>query len=427
MSHLGAVVCPALGSPALGSPAPGFPAPGSPALGCSLLDVTEEALAGPCSPLRALGTSLLDVTVGAVGSDLRASPRPSSLVGDGGVRGVRIKRVAGCRRSIKPRPSSSPSSPPLSPTALGFSGVLPAPYRWARGACAVCSRKLRVNGNLGENICERCLSEVFPFNHFTNGRDFRGAVDSFFLDRRHLDKASQLLFNPLCEEFKDTLVDLNRTIGNCSYYDEKQFVKMNKDFIGKYDGQFSMICHNINGLPKKRDEFELLLETLHHNFDILGFTETHLNGVSEKLTTLGDYKWLSNSRISKKGGGVAIYLRPHLTFKRRTDIDIFEEGVFESIFVEVNRGCGSYIVGVIYRPPDSDMARFLSSLNIVLDKVKNKRCYLMGDFNLDLIKSDRHSATGNFLCDIHVTFMNSMGFHPLISLPTRITPPGVLR
>ena len=40
----------------------------------------------------------------------------------------------------------------------------------------------------------------------------------------------------------------------------------------------------------------------------------------------------------------------------------------------------------------------------------------MGDFNLDLIKSERHSATGKFLCD-----MSSKGFHPLISLPTRIT------
>ena len=40
----------------------------------------------------------------------------------------------------------------------------------------------------------------------------------------------------------------------------------------------------------------------------------------------------------------------------------------------------------------------------------------MGDFNLDLIKSDQHTATGKFLSDL-----NSRGFHPLISLPTRIT------
>ena len=173
---------------------------------------------------------------------------------------------------------------------------------------------------------------MFPFNSITNGRKFWEALSSFFQDKRHLEKASQLLFNPLCEEFKDTLVDLNRTIGNCSYYDEKQFVKMNEGFIARNGGQLSMICHNVNGLPKKRDDFELLQETLRHKFDILGFTETHLNEVSAKVTTLGDYRWVANSRKLKKGGGVAVYLGPHLTFKRRTDIDIFEEGVFESVF-----------------------------------------------------------------------------------------------
>ena len=60
----------------------------------------------------------------------------------------------------------------------------------------------------------------------------------------------------------------------------------------------------------KRDEFEILLETLGHNFDILGFTETHLNGVSKKLTPLGDYNWLAKSRKNKNWGGVAIYLNP---------------------------------------------------------------------------------------------------------------------
>ena len=40
----------------------------------------------------------------------------------------------------------------------------------------------------------------------------------------------------------------------------------------------------------------------------------------------------------------------------------------------------------------------------------------MGYFKLDLIKSDHHPAMGGFLSE-----MNSVGFHLLISLPTRIT------
>jgi exonuclease III len=126
------------------------------------------------------------------------------------------------------------------------------------------------------------------------------------------------------------------------------------------------------------------LETLKFDFDIIGITETHLNGVSEKLATLKDYNFVTNSRKCKNWGRVAIYLRPDLTYIHRTDIDVFEEGVFESIFVEVVDKGKSFHVGVIYRPPDSNMAQFSYLLNLVLDKLKDKRCYLMGDFNLDL-------------------------------------------
>jgi exonuclease III len=200
-------------------------------------------------------------------------------------------------------------------------------------------------------------------------------------------------------------------------FEEDQFGKMAQDFIVRNGRQLSLLCFNINGLPKKRDEFDIFQETLKFKFDILGFTETHLNEVSEKLATLEDYNWAANSRKIKRGGGVAVYLGPLLAYKRRTDIDVFEEGVFESVFVEVNMGVWSYIVGVIYRPPDSDTARFLFHLGSVLSKIKDKRSYLMGDFNLDLIKNEHHAATVEFLNDL-----NSSGFHPLISLPTRITP-----
>ena len=89
-------------------------------------------------------------------------------------------------------------------------------------------------------------------------------------------------------------------------------------------------------------------------------------------------------------------------------MDVFEEGQLESIFVEIKGKGAGYIVGVIYRPPNSDIARFSLRMGEILSKIKDKRLYLMGDFNLDLIKSDHHTATGNFLDDI-----NSAGLHPI--------------
>ena len=169
---------------------------------------------------------------------------------------------------------------------------------------------MRLNGNPGEDICEGCLSDILPFNSITNNRNFREALMSFFGSYRHLEKASQLIFNPLDNEIRDTLVDLNRTLGGCQYYDEGQFCKLSQSFRCKNNGQLSMLCLNVNGLPDKTEEIELMQEALKYKFDILGFTETHLNAVSEKLATLGDYKWAANSRKVRRWGGVAIILGP---------------------------------------------------------------------------------------------------------------------
>ena len=75
-------------------------------------------------------------------------------------------------------------------------------------------------------------------------------------------------------------------------------------------------------------------------------------------------------------------------------------------------------MGLIYRPPNDKLEQFKQSLSEILQKIdlKKKKCYIMGDFNVDLLKVEesRHS-NDVFNC----TFSSS--FYPLISKPTRIT------
>ena len=44
------------------------------------------------------------------------------------------------------------------------------------------------------------------------------------------------------------------------------------------------------------------------------------------------------------------------------------------------------IVGVVYRPPNSNIAHFNDAILDILEKVANRPCYIMVDFNLDLLK-----------------------------------------
>ena len=59
----------------------------------------------------------------------------------------------------------------------------------------------------------------------------------------------------------------------------------------------------------------------------------------------------------ERSGGVALLVREGLTYKERPDLGIFEEGLFESVFVEIIRGGGrrNDVIGVVYRPPGVDI------------------------------------------------------------------------
>jgi hypothetical protein len=72
---------------------------------------------------------------------------------------------------------------------------------------------------------------------------------------------------------------------------------------------------------------------------------------------------------------------------------------------------------VIYRPPAQDINDFYDKLSEILFKIKgeNKLVYIMGDFNLNILDSDKHLPTANF---VELMYANSM--FPLISKPTRV-------
>ena len=70
----------------------------------------------------------------------------------------------------------------------------------------------------------------------------------------------------------------------------------------------------------------------------------------------------------ERSGGVELLVREGLTNKERPDLGIFEEGLFESVFVEIIRGGGRNwpkmaIFGLILWIPNFD------SMIVVLDKL----------------------------------------------------------
>ena len=75
------------------------------------------------------------------------------------------------------------------------------------------------------------------------------------------------------------------------------------------------------------------------NFDltanIILLCETLLNDQNASLCNMSGYDHLSNRRKTKKGGGVSVYIRSELLYKRKLDLEVQRDNEFESIFTEV--------------------------------------------------------------------------------------------
>ena len=77
------------------------------------------------------------------------------------------------------------------------------------------------------------------------------------------------------------------------------------------------------------------------------------------------------------------------------------------------------VIGVIYRPPDTDINSFVAIITDILSVIKAERktCYIIGDFNINLINVSNHIPTAEFL---EVLSLPSLPSRPvLLATPLR--------
>ena len=82
--------------------------------------------------------------------------------------------------------------------------------------------------------------------------------------------------------------------------------------------------------------FENYLQLLFINFPVIAITETWLNDITCDSYSLTEYSFVEQRRSNKCGGGVGIFLRNHLNYSKRNDLNVFNENC-ESLFVEIDR------------------------------------------------------------------------------------------
>lgn len=140
------------------------------------------------------------------------------------------------------------------------------------------------------------------------------------------------------------------------------------------------------------------------------FTETWLTD-NDSPPYFRNYQCVNRNRSDKRGGGVAIYLRRHLSCSVLDEYSVVD-CTRESLVIQLEKA----LVAVVYRPPTGDKDLFLSFLEDMLRYMCSTSLpfLIMGDININTMASDTHSTD-------FFNLIASYGCYNQISLPTRIT------
>ena len=177
--------------------------------------------------------------------------------------------------------------------------------------------------------------------------------------------------------------------------------------------KMSIIFNNINSLMSHIDDFETSLLTGYLP-SVIGFCETKLDPNLEHMCKLTSYNAVFNSK-SSRSGGVALFIKDDIKFELVESYSLMQNHI-ESICVEIKLAAESYFVCAVYRRPNSDYDRFLFDFGELQRNFNGKKCFIIGDLNLDLLRYDNSNTVQNF---INLNFSNA--FYSLINKPTRIT------
>ena len=266
-----------------------------------------------------------------------------------------------------------------------------------------------------EWVCAKCTTNVPTIPEISDETDSLLNCD---LDDVDFTQYDNMCFNPLrfeqiARKSHDDQNWSNCVISKCPYLTPNQF--QTNSFAKK--GTFSILNINIRSLSKNFDKLKTCLKELNHDFSIIGLSETHLKDKPHDYYHLPGYKIEYTNRINREKGGVCLFISDKINYKVRSDLSHATDN-YESCFIEIeipNRQ--NAVVGVIYRAHTA-IDNFIEDIDSVFQIIskESKVSYVMGDYNIDLLKEDSNPQIHTYL-----DYIYSLPLIPTINKPTRIT------
>ena len=217
--------------------------------------------------------------------------------------------------------------------------------------------------------------------------------------------------------------ELNASLWNdkCDYVELGECDNLNPN-------NYNLIVMHLNirsVLGHQQELCQLIRSTERKNswIDVILLCKTFLSSKTKSIVTIPGFSHICNYRKTKKGGGVSILLHDGITYKRRLDLDIFEEGLTECVLVEIRSKNGKQIIaGSMYKPPNVSIEQYSNNLTTIVNIIKSvtgryiPEIIIGMDHNMNLLNSATHLPTHNFM-----ETLSNLNLYPTITRPTWIT------
>ena len=235
-------------------------------------------------------------------------------------------------------------------------------------------------------------------------KEFDGILEDSLLRSRELEELDSTLWNDKCD-----YINMER----CNNLNPNNYnliiLQLNIRSLLAHQGD---LCQLIRTTEKKNSRIDIIL-----------LCETFISKSTFKMVKIPGFTHVGNFCKEKKGGGVSILIHDGIAFRHRQDLDVFEEGLTESIFIKVKSKSGRQIIfGSLYKPPNSCTDQYLKHVTELVHKTRMAQgnhppeLVLGMDHNINLLNGKIHSPTQKF-----IQGMEELCLYPTITRPTRIS------
>ena len=108
------------------------------------------------------------------------------------------------------------------------------------------------------------------------------------------------------------------------------------------------------------------MSNINCDFSVIGFSETWLNSSTIDTDGIDGYSHVELVRESGKGGGVSLFVCDKMVYYEMSELTMMCDYI-ECVFIKINYLDYKLIVGVVYRPPNSNMVDFNDSMHDILE------------------------------------------------------------